>query len=268
MQWIDAPTADTLADTMPTQPSIFVATPCYGGQLFSNYVNAILALQRACIDRGIGLEVEMPGGDALISRARGRIASHFLEETDHSHLLFIDADLGFLPEQVFRLLAADRDLVGGVYPAKHIHWDKVRRAVTAGVPDIFAASLSYVVRFLPSETNSVEVDDQGFGEVAYVGTGFMMVKRAALRRLTDAHPELRARHRDMVGRSQSPDATMLFETMIEPETGQYLSEDYAFCRRWRDIGGAIYADFNGRFTHVGHTTYAGGLQQALIPGGA
>ena len=245
--------------------SIFVATPCYGGQLFSNYVHSMLELQRACIDRGIGLRVHMAGGDALISRARSRAAAEFLDETEHTHLMFIDADIGFLPEQVFRLLEADRDLVGGVYPVKHIHWDKVRRAVVADAPDILGASLSYVVRFLPNKTNSIEVDEDGFGEVSYVGTGFMMIKRAALRRLADAHPELRARHRDMTGLKKPGEAVMLFETMIEPETGQYLPEDYAFCRRWRDLGGSIYADLRGRFTHVGHAIYAGGVQQVLTP---
>ncbi len=250
---------------MTSRASILLATPCYGGQLFSNYVTSVLALQRACIERGIGLHVELPGGDALITRSRARLAAKFLQETDHSHLFFVDADLGFAPEQVFRLLDADRDVVGGVYPAKHIHWDKVRRAVAADVPDLLAASLSYVVRFLPSVTGSVALDDRGFGPVAYVGTGFMMIRRSALRRLADAHPELQARHGDMAG-SGATQAVMLFDTMIEPETGQYLSEDYAFCRRWRDIGGEIYADFHGRFSHVGHAVYAGGLQQARLPG--
>lgn len=243
--------------------SIFLATPCYGGQAFANYITSVLALQRACMAREIGLQVELEGGDALITRARGRMAGKFLDQTEHSHLLFVDADIGFAADQVFRLLEADRDVAGGVYPAKRLHWDKVKRAVAAGLTDIEAASLSYVVRFLPTPTNSVELDDFGFGEVAYVGTGFLMIKREALRRLADAHPELRARHGDIAGKD-APEAVMLFDTMIERETGQYLSEDYAFCRRWRDHGGRIFADFHGRFTHVGHRSYAGGLQDAVF----
>jgi hypothetical protein len=249
---------------MTDRPSIFLATPCYGGQLFSNYVNSVLALQRECIARGVDLHVAMPGGDALISRARGRIAAEFLAG-DCTHLIFIDADIGFVPEQVFRLLEADRDIVGGVVPAKRIDWDKVRRAVAADVSDILAASLSYVVRFLPGPVSSIDVDDKGIGEVAYVGTGFMMIKRVAMQKVVDAHPELRAKHRDIAGAGPQ-EATMIFDTMIEPETGQYLSEDYAFCRRWRDLGGSIHVDISGRFTHVGHTVYAGGLTQSQIPG--
>ena len=239
-------------------PSIFVATPCYGGQAFTTYVSSLLALQRACIERNVPVHVELGGGDALIPRARGIMAAKFLERSDYSHLLFIDADMGFTPDQVFRLLDSGLDVVGGVYPAKKIDWAAARRAWEKGTEDVAAASHPYVVRFLPSETNAVEVDNAGFGPVAYVGTGFLMIRRAALRRLTDAHPELRARHGDVTDAAMD-EAVMLFETMIESDTGQYLSEDYAFCRRWRDLGGTIHADFTGRFTHVGHMAHRGGL---------
>ena len=240
--------------------SLFVATPCYGGMATIAYTSSLLALQRSCIEQRVNLQIELGGGDALITRARSLMAARFLA-SPHSHLLFIDADIGFRPEQVFRLLKADRDIVGGVYPIKRYDWAKAAQAARDGLRDVPAAALGYVVRFLPSPTNSVEVDDDGFGPVAYVGTGFLLIKRGAVQRLVDAHPELRARHSDMSGASM-PEATMIFETMVEPETGQYLSEDYAFCRRWRDLGGTIFADFQTRLAHVGHATYEGSLADA------
>lgn len=246
----------------PAQVSIFLATPCYGGLATIAFMSSVLALQRACIERRIGLQVELGGGDALIPRARGVMAGKFLDQTDHTHLFFVDADIGFKPEQVFRLLDAQRDIVGGVYPAKRIHWDKARKALADGVKDVAAASLGYVVRFLPNAANTVTVDDDGFGAVAYVGTGFMMISRKAVQAITDAHPELRARHGDMNG-AAAAEATMVFEPMIEKETGEYLSEDYAFCRRWRDLGGEIFADFDSRLTHVGHASYEGSLKDSL-----
>ena len=242
--------------------SIFLATPCYGGLTTIAYMSSVLALQRACIERRTGLQVELGGGDALISRARGVMAGKFLEHTTHSHLLFIDADIGFKPESVFRLLDADRDVVGGVYPAKRVHWDKAKRAFESGASDVPAASYNYVVRYIPHPENRVEVDEQGFGPVAYIGTGFMLIRRQALQRVADAHPELRAKHGDMNG-AAVPEAPMVFETMIEAETGEYLSEDYAFCRRWRDLGGEIFADFETRLMHVGHAAYEGSLKDSF-----
>ena len=253
-----------MSDATPPSPFLYVATPCYGGNLNLNYVQSLLALKDACQARGIGLHVELTGGDALIPRARSCLAAAFLAHPKATHLLFIDADIGFAAEQVFRLLDVDKDLIGGVYPVKRIDWDKVRTAAKADAPDLMAASLGYVVRFLPTPDSSVDVN-AGLARVAYVGTGFMMIRRAALARLCAAHPELRADMRDMAG-SIVPEAVMVFETMIEPETGHYLSEDYAFCRRWRDLGGEIWADVETRMNHVGHAVYSGSLMQALRPG--
>jgi hypothetical protein len=102
----------------------------------------------------------------------------------------------------------------------------------------------------------------GFAKVAYIGTGFLLAARAAMQQVVDAHPELRARMGDM-GDRLAEEAVMVFETMIEPETGQYLSEDYAFCRRWRDLGGEIWADLESRLIHVGATAFVGSPMQAM-----
>lgn len=246
--------------SMPA-PRIFLATPCYGGMAHIHYMRSVLAFQTACQARGIGLHVELSGGDALITRARSAIAAKFLA-SDASHLFFVDADIGFTPDQAFRLLDSGRDVVGGVYPIKAVDWTKVRDASQRGAADLLAASVGYVVRFIPNETNSVELSEDGFGPVAYVGNGFLMLSRAAVQRVVDAHPELTARLGDMVGAVQG-DVVMIFESMIEPETGQHLSEDYAFCRRWRDLGGEIFADFQGRLTHVGAMAFSGGLMDAV-----
>jgi hypothetical protein len=243
------------------QPFIYLATPCYGGTINLKYMHAVLALQEACRARGIGLHIDLMGGDALITRARSRLAAQFLAHGEATHILFCDADIGFAPENVFRLLDADKAVIAAVCPMKHIDWDRARLAGKADAPDMMAASIGYVVRFIPTPDNSVEVEN-GIAKVAYGGTGFLMIARTAMQRIVDAHPELTARMGDM-GDGLAAEAPMVFETMIEPETGQYLSEDYAFCRRWRDLGGEIWADFEARLTHVGPTAFTGSLMEAL-----
>ena len=241
-------------------PFLYVAIPYYGGQVAIEHLHSVVALEAACETRGVGCHVELLEDDRVIPRARARLAASFLAHRQATHLLFIDADIAFAPDTAFRLLDAERDLIGGVYPIKHLDWDRIRAAALAGAPDLMAASLSYVVRFIPHPENAVEVEG-GFARVAYVGTGFMLARRAVVERVAAAHPELRARL------EEGPELTsMIFEPMIEPETGDYLSEDYAFCRRWRDLGGEVWADVESRLTHVGHATYAGSLVQALKPG--
>jgi hypothetical protein len=242
-------------------PSIFLATPAYGGLASIQFFQSLLVLQPACAAREVGLEIALTGGDALITRARSALAARFLDETAHTHLMFVDADIAFRPEALFRLLDSGRDVIGGVYPLKRIYWDKVVQAVRGGAKDLQAASLGYVVSFSPDAAGEVQVGDDGFGEVAAVGTGFMLISRRALETVRDAHPELRCRIADTTGPAQ--DATLFFDTMIDPETREHLSEDYAFCHRWRATGGKVYADFRTRLTHIGHASYTGSLMDAV-----
>lgn len=248
---------------MPAKPHLFLATPCYGGQVSIFFLRSVMALQAACEARGVGLHVELLENDALITRARARLAHRFLGHAEATHLLFVDADIGFAPENALRLLDAGHPVAGGVYPLKQIDWAKVRGAAQAGAADLMAKSVGYVIRFVPTPNNSVEVED-GFAKAAYVGTGFLMIAKAALEQVCAAHPDLRADLSDI--ESGGAQTAMVFDTLIEAETGQHLSEDYAFCRRWRDLGGEIWADMQSRLTHVGHAAYAGSLMEAMRPG--
>jgi hypothetical protein len=74
-------------------------------------------------------------------------------------------------------------------------------------------------------------------------------------------------HDELTG---SPNRFALFECMIDPVTGTYLSEDFAFCRRWTDIGGEIWADLDSRLDHVGPSVFRGDVasQFAAAPAAA
>lgn len=239
-------------------PFLFLAIPCYGGRVHIEHLDAVLRLVEACEGKGIGCHVELLEDDRAIPRARARLATRFLAHPQASHLFFIDADVAFAPDAAFRLLAAEKDLVGGVYPIKHLDWARIREKALAGARDLQAAALTYVVRFLPSPTNAVEVEG-GFAKVAAVGGGFMLVRRAVVEQVVAAHPELTA---EIEG--EGP-VSLVFEPLIEAENGDYLSEDYAFCRRWRDLGGEVWADAESRLTHVGHARHSGSLVEALKP---
>jgi hypothetical protein len=240
-------------------PHIYLAAPCHGGEVSIFFLRSAIELQGACRQRGIGLTVELLDADPLIVRARSRLAAHFLE-SGATHLLFCDADIGFAPDNAFRLLESGKPIAAAVCPLKHIDWEKVRAAAKADAPDLMAAGLGYVVRFWPTPDNSVEVED-GLAKVSYGGTGFLMIPRDALEAIVAAHPELLVDVSDVD--PVTPKVPMVFETMVEPETGHYLSEDYAFCRRWRDLGGEIWADMEARLTHVGHAAYTGSVLQAM-----
>jgi hypothetical protein len=175
---------------LPNEPHVVIATPCYGGQLTMAYVDSVLKLQAACIARAIRIDFDLRANEALITRARNDLAARFLASSA-SHLMFIDADIGFAPEQFFRLLDFNAEVTAAAYPLKHIDWDKVRRAAEAKRPDLEGSGLDYVVYFDNHE--GTVTARNGFIRVRYAGTGFLLIQRGVLLRLCEAHPELRYR---------------------------------------------------------------------------
>src|SRR5947207_9487317 len=163
---------------MTDQVHPVVATPCFGGQVSSIYAGSIFHLQRAVRSRSnIDLSVLMRDGDALITRARANLVTLFLDNPSATHLLFVDADIGFEPDQIFRLIESGADVVAGVYPIKRVNWTKARRAIEGSRPNLAAASLDYVLE-IDNPDRVVVVN--GFGRVRYAGTGFLMIQRRVL----------------------------------------------------------------------------------------
>src|SRR5271170_1363655 len=143
-----AGTAEMLSPpTAPAAPvvSLAIGTPCFGGQVSVNYTASLLKLEKAlCAYSGVSLKVLFKDGDALITRARASLVAQFLDDPDATHLLFIDADIGFEPEQVLRLLQCGAEMCAAVYPVKRIDWDKVKKTFDSARPNPAAASLQYV----------------------------------------------------------------------------------------------------------------------------
>ena len=246
-----------------------IATPCFGGQVSSIYAASIFKLQRALRSYPeIELVIHMREGDALITRARADLVALFLDDPAATHLLFIDADIGFEPDQVLRLIACGADMAGGVYPIKRVNWDKARKVIESQRPNTRSAVLDYVL----------EIDDpahiavvNGFTRVRYAGTGFLMVRRQAVERMCAHYPSLQFRREHSIGDplAGSPHRFALFECLIDPVTGIYLSEDFSFCKRWTDMGGEIWADLESRLNHVGPATFHGDVAtQFLAPADA
>src|ERR1700685_2577548 len=126
--------------------NLVVATPCFGGQISVLYAASLFKLQtllRAYSD--VNLKLIFKDGDALITRARSSLISQFLDDPSATHLLFIDADIGFEPDQVLRLIECGAEMCAAIYPIKRIDWDKVRNKIGTGCANPAAAALKYVV---------------------------------------------------------------------------------------------------------------------------
>ena len=233
---------------------ILVGTPCYSGTVTVSYMISLFNMTNKLNSEGVPVDIMTPAHESLITRGRNFIANEFLRQEQYSHLLFIDSDIGFSPDTASRYLRADKDIVCGIYPLKYLNIEKLR-TIPSNVPeaDAEAASLKYTVRFKPG-TN---VDENGFRSVEYGSTGFMLIKRQVLVAMAEAYPELKYKYSYASTYDHMYDNYAFFDTVIDPETRDYLPEDYAFCKRWTSLGGEVYADIFSKFTHVGTHVYSG-----------
>lgn len=239
---------------------LMIGLPAYGGVLYDALLHGMLDLQREMDRRGIPVGYVTVRNESLIQRARNRIVAQFLASPQFSHLLFIDADIGFTADAVLRLLAHDKPLIGGLYRRKSL--DEV----------------AYVWNRLPPHLER-RCAKTGAITCAAVGTGFMMIRRDVFRAMIEAsllkptlwdrlrgRTQARSPLRYLIGEGEPGawrDQTFsLFDCWID-ETGNYLSEDYAFCRRWRDLGGDVWADPGILLTHNGTATFAGDPMETL-----
>jgi hypothetical protein len=247
-----------MANPLPSgSVNLVIATPCFGGQISVHYAMSVFRLQKLLRTyKNFNLRIQFKDGDALITRARASLLSQFLDDPQATHLLFVDSDIGFEPEQVLRLIQCGADMCAAIYPVKRIDWGKVKSTLAAGRPNPAAASLQYV--FEVDDPNAVTAQ-AGFVKVRYAGTGFLMIRRQALERMCESYPQLQFRRDHSIdAATASENRFALFESMIT-EDGTYLSEDFAFCRRWTDIGGEIWADLSSRLNHIGPMMFCGEL---------
>jgi len=253
------------------QKHIFIATPCYGGQIGEPYFRSMMRLAILCNKFDIKYTISTLANESLITRGRNTLVSFFMENKDATHLFFIDADIEFNPEDLLRQVAYDKPVVVGAYPKKAINWDSIINAVRNPELDensqsIEGHSSNYVVNFdfLKDEngnrTPQVQIVDN-LVRLKDAGTGFMCIKKEVIQQLMDAHPELKYVNDINVDQKFEPFMYALFDTMIDPESRRYLSEDYMFCRLWQNMGGDVYLDPRTALNHVGHYTFRGNIRK-------
>jgi hypothetical protein len=224
---------------------LMIGTPMYGGQCSAYYTFSNLNLTRIARDRGVEINYQFLTTESLITRGRNAIVSTFMQ-SDCSHLLFIDADIGFAPEDVFKLISHKMDVVCAGYPAKIIDWHSVYQAARSGVPPNMLRhhASPYIYNRDPNGTHYGNLID-----VIEAGTGFMLIDRNVFDTMSNHVPSYTANQFGTDGSTIKE----FFATSIQD--GFLLSEDYHFCRKWRSLGGKVYVDKSISLQHVGSNVF-------------
>ena len=230
----------------------------YGGNCKGIYVDSILGLTFELSKAGHEVSFSKVYNESLITRARNNLVYEFLNSTADV-LLFVDADEGFNAADVVKMLECDKDIIGGIYPMKNINWDSVKKAVLAGKENLAEYSGFFALNMLPGETHIRLTEPV---EVTEVATGLMAIKRSVFEKMEEHCPKY-ALNNNTANFEFDKMVTEFFATSITPE-GILLSEDYHFCRKWREMGGQVYAAPWIAVDHAGEYIFSGRFASHLI----
>ena len=206
---------------------VHICMPCYGGQLTESTFMSFIKWANVARQLGIDWTVETMTNESLISRARNTLTAKFLHTKESTHLMFIDADIGWEPWHLLVMLNAQKDVIGGLYPMKSL---PIKWCVN-GIPD--------------ADQN----DPSGLIEVTKTGTGFLLIKRDVFDKL-NAHPAVKSFTNDI---GLDPVLNIYMKTYFDTAVreNRYYSEDWTFCENWRDIGGQVWVDKRVLLKHTG-----------------
>ena len=248
---------------------LFVATPMYGGQCAGMFAKSCADLSAICTQYGIPLQFYYLFNESLIPRARNYCCDEFMR-SEAQHMMFIDADIGFNPQDVIALMALQAneedkyDIIGGPYPKKCISWEKIKHAVDKGVADEDPGVLEKFVGdyvFNP-KGNQTSIPLSEPVEVLEIGTGFMMVSKKAMTKFYDTYKDQYSYKPDHVRTEHfdgSREILMYFQAEIDPKSKRYLSEDYWFCQKAQEAGLKTWFCPWMKMQHVGTYIFGGSL---------
>ena len=259
----------------------------------SHFSNHDLIFLQSMMQLILGAMVRISFGwscDPSVERARNVLTANFLA-SDCTHLLFIDSDIAFTPRDVQRIISHEEEVVGGIYPLKTmdkvVQWcgnqtfesqgstesrptksspsslpsppgegESKGRTTTQGADPKAYNSESETARGYARPT---EVRPDGLQEVGCIGTGFMCIARRAFERIIEADG-VKIRYRQDWPPYREEFA--FWRQTVRDVNGKrrFLTEDWNFCYRYRELGGKIFADTQVILRHAGRAVWPLDLQ--------
>ena len=217
---------------------VHIAMPCYGGMLTESTFMSFIKWANTARQLGIDWTLETMTNESLISRARNTLTAKFLSSPESTHLMFIDADIGWEPWHLLVMLNRDVDVIGGLYPMK-----------------------SLPVKWCVNGFEGAKEGPDGLQEVTKTGTGFLLMKRHVFEKL-NAHPAVKPFNSDI---GLPPELNVHMKTYFDTAVreNRYYSEDWTFCENWRDLGGEIWVDKRVLLRHTGTYVFDYAAQDQL-----
>jgi hypothetical protein len=220
---------------------VFIALPAYDFKVSLKLAISLARFSQEAPKHGIGIQIGSICGCSVVSRARNLLAKDMLE-SDCTDLMFIDSDINFQPEDIFRLLAWTSD---------------PKKGIVAGVPRTRKSEKVYIATLDFDGNNELTMNGMGLVRAKRVATAFMMVRREVFEKMVEAHPEWNY-YDDRSDRMLNA----MFDFQVTDEG--YIGEDFLFCDRTRELGFEVWVDPTISLGHMGVQEYEGNFGQDIL----
>ena len=196
---------------------LMIAVPAYGSTLHTACAKSICLATVKMALLGVPTDICYLVSESMVTRARDQILAVFMGLPQFSHVLMVDSDVEFPGEVPLRLLAdaCFHEIVMCAYP---------RKKQPIGFPLVWTP-------------------EQLAAGLEAGPAGCLMVSRTAVKKLMDAHPELKY----TADQPYDEHRYALFNPFMEGD--KLWSEDITFCKRWRALGGSIWLNPYFDLTH-------------------
>ena len=244
---------------------VAIATPTYDGNVTIEYLHSLRALESDFQKNQIKSTLITLEATTL-AFARNTFASIVMNDKSYTHLLFVDADMGFLPEAVMKLLRSGHAVTGCVYPTRQFNLVKFHAAsrsiANPGQAQLAAGEYVAAAALERNDRGQCFVQD-GFVRTSRIGMGITLIRREALEELAQKLPELvSSSDKDRYyAKAVNGPVLQCFANIYAD--GVLSSEDASFCKRWIQCGGEIWALIDQTVIHVGRYKSPGNFAKSI-----
>jgi hypothetical protein len=226
--------------------------PTITGDIRCETAKSLIEAVLACHAVGIETDLLIIANCPVLPVARNTLVAMFMADPEATDLFFLDYDVGFDPIAVVKLIQRPEEIIAGAYRVK--------------VDD--KTEFSVVPRHRDGQiVGKVISQDPPFAiiEAEFLATGFMRIKREVFERMAEQYPELKYQENVVKTVNRKiEEAHDFFGMGIDHTRGRYTTEDYMFCKRWRDMGGQLWIYPDIHFDHIGRKAYSGNFHEFLL----
>ena len=256
-----------------SNPTLLIAMPTQG-EIATPTVKSLIGLTQALVRRGIAFGFETYEFSDIVF-SRNQLMSIFHTRETFTHMLFLDSDMAFKPEAIFRLLDFGADFTATAYPQKHPKWGRIRELIEAEanlpkekrtpMDQILSRAWTYNHQRAAFGGGSWKAKSKdGFITVPAAGTGMMLFTRAVPETMVANGAAIEKPRMAHVPLHKGLKYHDYFSHLSAPDGGLMYGEDQSFSMRWTDMcGGEIWLDTQSTITHHGNKSFTGAYLHAV-----